>query len=164
MRPKTALLAALPLLLAAASADAALYDWTYADPQRSGSGTLTVTGSTVTAITGSFAGNGIIQLVTDGSCCGAPGADNAFSPTGPHLSGNGMAFQTFGDPGFFDIAWNASFGSYTVLDDSGVFTSNGSFGVTLQGVGETRVPEPASFALLGLGVAALLGMGRRRRS
>lgn len=160
-------------LLGSKAGQASAYTWSYSDFAHSGSGTLTVTGGIVTAISGTWDGSPIIQLITDGSCCGAPGADNVFNTTPPYLSGNGMAFQVSlpSQTGFFDIAWFSPANTYSVLDGNGNFTS-GAFSASLApGTFEPppiTIPAPPALGVLALGLAALAGVFRapteRRRA
>ena len=83
-------------LTCATQARATEYKWTYGgDGHHSGSGTLTTTGAnspfTITAITGTFDGDEIVNLQDPGDCCGIPGNDNfLYSPPSTLLDENGL--------------------------------------------------------------------------
>jgi PEP-CTERM motif len=168
----------LSLAIADAPARADVFQWSFTATSPSlggaaftGSGTLTTgaavtgtgvnTGFDITDITGTIGGTPISALLASGAF---EGNDNLLFPASSSvLDTNGLGFAAGGD---FDI-----FGFYA---PGSVVTPGNNFGEFVQisggpsgfsGVGMftvTPVPEPASIAALGAGLAAL-GVVRRRR-
>lgn len=89
-------------------------------------------------------------------------------------SGSSTAAQTFTSPvtnTLFWQNWGTDVYSFLATDASATLqfsVSNQQFdvgldGVSIAAVGVTPVPEPATFALMGLGLAAGVGLARRKR-
>jgi hypothetical protein len=164
-----ALTTLVTLLSLTTAAYGSVYDWTYGgDGHHSGSGTLTTAGGaspyTITSFSGTFDGAAIDQILDPGECCGAPGSDNLlYIGSGSLLDGNGLGFQSFGDPGFYDILFLN--GSYGVLDVNGILTSGGTFTAEEQVGGPgAPAPEPAPQSVIGAGCGCLLLLYCRRKS
>lgn len=152
--------AATLLGLAPTPSHAAVYSFSYSDNTNSGdnySGTLTVNGGVVTAISGTSALYGAItDLFTPGvSFPGGPTTDNAFGASFPFLSANGIGFAT----DTFGVILYATTGDLRALGDLQVLTSQltsslGDFSIQLvPGPGPEPVPVPASLALFAAGLA-----------
>jgi len=152
------------LALQASSASAATFDWSYAGPGVSGSGTFTanfVGADTygLTAITGTANGQTILGLDS------YDGPDNVvFSPSPPDV-----AVDTLG----FSFSVGAA-GSYNLFEDDGLYTPGPPYGCGTEycllgpgtaGAGDplvaltsftlTPVPEPATWAIMLVGFGGL---------
>jgi uncharacterized protein (TIGR03382 family) len=165
--------AATLLGLAPMSSQAETYSFTYSDNTNSGdnySGTLTVNGGFVTAISGTSAlYGGITDLFPPGvTFPGGPTTDNVFGTSFPFLSVNGIGFATE----TFGVILYATSGDLQALGDLAVLTSQltsslGNFSIQLvpgpggPGPRPETIPAPASAALFLAGLA-WLGAARRR--
>lgn len=151
----------------AVPAHAVVWNYTFSTPELlddSASGTLTTDGLSsgsylITGITGTFtsAANGsqaITGLLAPGSFFGN---DNLLFPSAPLLDGNGVSFDVSGPDEAVNIFFNSYEGGYTDITGPEGGADFGTFSVSL------AVPEPTSAALLGIGVAGLPWLRRRRR-
>ncbi|HEY1880001.1 MAG TPA: PEP-CTERM sorting domain-containing protein [Caulobacteraceae bacterium] len=154
MNKRTLLSAALGLSLAASAANATVWDFTFAGPGDTGSGTFTTAGGsspfTITGITGTVDGNAITALL-------APGVfavnDNILYSPAPYLDLNGVSFVANG------VDLNLFFLSGTVYGlENPTFTAIiTSFTVT-EAAGS---PEPATWAIM---LTGLFGVGAALRT
>jgi hypothetical protein len=136
-----------------------IYDWTVSSDNQgtsfNSSGTFTVSGSTITAWSGTWDGVIISGIMSVGSF---GGNDNIYP-----ISGNGVSFN---------LASALDFGSDTVnLYDSGGLVWNGQYvdrsvnATVFTATAEINsVPEPNSIALVGAGLFGLMGVARWRRA
>ena len=151
------------------------YDWTASlngqnSSSFSASGQLVVTSGSVTSISGSWDGISITGLAAVGALLGndntypLDASGIAFNLASPTLALNGAG----GGSNIINLEYNGGNGfssggglyywsgdNYNSTTDCG----DGTFTATA----EVAVPEPGSLALLGGGVAALVGARRRRR-
>ncbi len=143
--------------LVATSAQATVYDWTYTGDSvvAASGGQFTVDSGLFTSISGHWGAATITGLLAPGTLLGN---DNAFP-----LTGNGVSFSvspalTNRSTGLsFYFKYGSFYGWDGNLNDSGC---SGTFSATVHAA---DVPEPASAAILGAGLAGLLAAGRSRR-
>jgi hypothetical protein len=153
------------VLVCAAPAHAATYNWSYSSSTHSGSGQLTASDSgppyTITAINGVFDSWSVVGLAN--TCCGSPPASQllySYSAELP-LDNLGMAFSTDATDGINIFYMNQG---YVMQDTDQDYVEGGSFTLTLVPGPQPPVPEPATFALFAIGLAALVAGRRWRKS
>jgi hypothetical protein len=166
--------AAVTLLSTLTGAEAATYTFNFQsnDSQLTASGQFTVDSSNqVTGITGTVSGltNQLITGVTVNpnfpnssySPDGSFSFDNLYSPTGMAFDYSGLLFTTAGNQGGYWNLWASSPNEYSLYE------SSGSYNYPIQEYGTLNVagtPEPSTWAMLGLGFAAICLVGHRRRA
>ena len=161
------------MMLNASAASAAVYSFTFesSDAELSASGEIVVNGAgQVTGMSGAISGltSQTISAVTanpsfSSSAYSPDGSfiyDNVYHPTGMAFDVNGLLFTTAQNPGGYWNLWGNSPGNYSLWE------SAGSYNYPIEESGSLSVaaaPEPSTWAMLGLGFAALGLVGRRRR-
>jgi hypothetical protein len=154
------------------NANAAIFDWSYSGQGVSGSGTLTVDGGYVDAITGTANGLSIVGLHPYG------GASQRFSDSVPHVDSPGLGFIATNGEAFNIYAnYYSTVGFYCgvsiyCLEGPGIppYDDNPRFNsivpITFAAFEPTvsQTPLPAALPLFatGLGVMGLLGWRRKR--
>ncbi|WP_240047647.1 PEPxxWA-CTERM sorting domain-containing protein [Sphingomonas panacisoli] len=135
----------------------------------SASGTFTVTGSTITGISGQYNGATIDQLYAPGTVVDSVNdkIDNVFSSTAPYLTGNGVGFGIVGNNLLYNL-YSTGANSYALY--IATYPSTGSTAGSTNNTVSTftvsratgAVPEPATWAMMLVGFGAVGGALRRR--
>jgi hypothetical protein len=160
------------MLLSASAANATVYKFTFEsfDSQLTATGEITVNAADeVTAVTGSISGltDQTISAVTPnpnfpGAAYSPDGAfiyNNLYYPSGLVFDIDGLLFATAQNPGGYWNLWGNSPGNYSLWESA----SPSGYPIEESGtLSLAAVPEPSTWAMLGLGFAGLSVAGRRR--
>lgn len=149
-------------LLAALSAQASMYNFSYSGTGVNASGVLTVAPSgpnyLITGISGTYNGSAITSLFAPG---GFQGNDNLLLSGSPQLTILGFAFSVAGLGTSVDVYHDAA-GQFICAGCYGSYSEPG--GDTVINFSASPVPIPAAVWLLASGLIGLVGIGRRRRA
>jgi hypothetical protein len=161
------------MLFGVSTANATVYKFSFEsfDAELTATGKITVNAAgDVTAVSGAISGLVDETISAVAGNPGFPGA--AYSPDGAfiydnvyHASGmpfdvDGLLFVTAQNPGGFWNLWGNSPGNYSLWASAG----GGNYPIQESGnLSVAAAPELSSWAMLGLGFAALGLVGRRRR-
>jgi hypothetical protein len=85
--------------------------------------------------------------------------NNLYYPTGMNFDINGVLFTTAQNPGGYWNLWGTSPGNYSLWESAGAYNYPIQESGTLS---MAAAPEPSTWAMLMLGIAALSLVGRRR--
>lgn len=112
---------------------------------------------TITDLTGTVNGLSIIALLNPGD---TGGNDNKFSPTGNHLTFNGVSFRiqngsTFDNWNLYYSSLNSTYKLFAASDADVKYW--GDFNVT-------AVPEPETYAMLLAGLGVIGAISRRKKA
>jgi hypothetical protein len=160
------------LLFGASTANAAVYKFTFEsfDSELTAAGQFSVdTAGQVTAVSGAISGLADQTISAVAGNPSFPSAaysadglfiyDNLYHASGLTFDINGLLLVTAQNPGGYWNLWGTSPGDYSLWESAG-----GNYPIQESGtLSVTAAPEPSTWAMLALGLAALGIVGRRRR-